>query len=525
MAESWARFEGLIRQRLEAIELAADAVSRGELTEDLRQTAAAEAHKLAGSLGTFGLDAGSKVARVLEEILHSEVARAEESELTELADRLRRLIEAGPGSGPSKPATFREWPVLLVLLEDRELATAVAEGAQSLGLRGEVVADTGDALEWLESRRPALSVVDLDSEAKGADDTNVLETLMTRHPESPVLVLSESVEMVDRVRLSRSGNCSFLGKPVVASEIIDGVGDLLVRGPEEAETVLAVDEDPEMLAALRHHLGDRFNLVTVEDPRDLFDVLEETAPTVVMLNVDMAGVSGIELCRVIRADQRWRSLPILFLTSDRDPETIRTFFEAGADDYVNKPIVGPELLTRLSNRVERAQLFRRLADTDNLTGASMRGQSVRVLGRYIRLGRRHARPVSLAILDVDHFKTVNDRYGHTVGDRVLGRIGRLLLGRFRAEDLVSRWGGEEFLVGMYGTGREDGAARLRAILGEIRETVFRDDEGNAFSVTVSGGVAEYPGDESTLDGLIRVADDALYRAKEDGRDRVILAGE
>ncbi len=199
-------------------------------------------------------------------------------------------------------------------------------------------------------------------------------------------------------------------------------------------------------------------------------------------------------------------------------------FEAGADDYVNKPIISAELLTRLANCVERAQLYRRLAETDGLTGASIRRQSVRVLGRYIRLARRQSRPFSVAILDVDHFKSVNDRFGHNVGDRVLSCVGGLLVDTFRVEDVVARWGGEEFLVGMYGTARDDAATRVRAILSEVRDIVFQDDAGGEFSITISGGVAELSDASATLDDLIRIADDALYAAKEGGRDRVIVAG-
>ncbi len=153
----------------------------------------------------------------------------------------------------------------------------------------------------------------------------------------------------------------------------------------------------------------------------------------------------------------------------------------------------------------------------------MRRQSIRVLGRYLRLARRQELPVSLAILDVDRFKSVNDRYGHTVGDSVLSRIAAAMLKMFRAEDLVARWGGEEFLVGMFGTGREDATARLEALLADVREMKFEDHSGNTFSVTVSAGLAAYPRDDVTLDGLIRAADESLYSAKEAGRDRVMVA--
>src|SRR5207253_7227841 len=133
--------------------------------------------------------------------------------------------------------------------------------------------------------------------------------------------------------------------------------------------VLVVDDDPVMLGALERVLAGRgYRTTTLSDPLRFWDVLEESPPDLVLLDVDMPGLTGIDLCRALRTDLRWAGVPVLFLTAYSDADTVQSVFAAGADDYVTKPVIGPELVTRVANRLERTQLHRRLAETDVLTG-------------------------------------------------------------------------------------------------------------------------------------------------------------
>jgi len=163
------------------------------------------------------------------------------------------------------------------------------------------------------------------------------------------------------------------------------------------------------------------------------------------------------------------------------------------------------------------------AETDALTELAIRRKGREVLERLLALARRQGRPLALAMMDLDHFKTVNDTYGHDRGDEVLRRFGRTLRGAFREADVVARWGGEEFLVALYESPRSACGARLDALLECFRQETFATADGTTFGVTFSGGVAEFPADAQDLDTLIRAADQALYRAKERGRARVELA--
>ena len=275
--------------------------------------------------------------------------------------------------------------------------------------------------------------------------------------------------------------------------------------------------------------GGRFSqmyssLHTLDDPLRFWDTLEQATPDLLMLDLDMPRLSGIELCRVVRNDARWSALPVLFLTDSSEPETVRRVFAAGADDFVGKPIVGPELVTKIMNRLERTLLYRSMAEIDPMTGVSNRRKSTQTLRQFLRLAERHKQPLSIALLDVDHFKQINDRFGHGTGDAVLQQLGTLFLRTFRSEDVVARWGGEEFLIGMYGMTRADGLQRLNDLLETLRHESLTGPRGERIRLTFSAGVAQFPDDGTDVQSLYRAADSALYRAKAAGRDRVMPVG-
>jgi diguanylate cyclase (GGDEF)-like protein len=172
--------------------------------------------------------------------------------------------------------------------------------------------------------------------------------------------------------------------------------------------------------------------------------------------------------------------------------------------------------------LERTRLLQRLADTDGLTGLANRARATGLIQHFLRLAARQNLPVSVGILDLDHFKQVNDRRGHAVGDAVLQGVADLLVRSLRSADVVARWGGEEFLVGLYGMSAAATARRLESILEHLRRRDFGAEE-DSFQVSFSAGVAEHPTHGDDLQALYVAADAALYRAKAAGRARVLAA--
>ena len=527
----WDQYRDSILERVVVLERAVGALVRGSLPESLRAEAERSAHKLAGALGTFGFTIGSENAREIELILESTqtLGPNRASVLSELVSELRGDLDAAPRE-PKRPmaansslSRWTEAPILLIVEDDQDLAARLGVEAQRRGMQSEVVLSPAEARDVLEHQRPDAVLLDLTFPGGTDEAYELLSGLACASPPVPVFVFTVRDAFTDRMEVARRGATGFLQKTSPPSEVIDHVAQILERTRAAGTRVLAVDDDPMILGAVRVLLErEGLAVTTLDDPHRFWEELERVGPTLLLLDVDMPDVSGIDLCRTLRNDPRWAPVPVLFLTTRRDAETVQSVFEAGGDDYLTKPIIGAELVTRISNRLDRFRLHQALAETDSLTGVANRRSSRESLGRLIQLAARFKQPLCLAEIDIDHFKKVNDRYGHAAGDAVLRRLGDQLLRTFRGEDVVARWGGEEFVIGMYGMARQDGVQRIAALLEAFREEEFRA-AGERFGLTFSAGVAEFPQDGENIDQLYNAADQALYQAKSAGRDRVVAA--
>lgn len=536
VAGVWARMRDTIVARVDVVDDGVAALLERRLDEATRAEAQQAAHKLAGSAGTFSFHEASRLARCLEHRFAGEPDPDDARAAAEEAVALRLALESPAGSvdaaqPPAEAADDR--PLVLLLSADAGLAERVrrAAGAQDLNV---CHVDTPDqARRAVAARVPAAVVLDVqvDAHAQGgetaqtdgvADALSAL-TALTLPAEIPILLLADVEAQPDRVAAARAGVDRFLSRGADADEVAATIGERL----QSAATarVLACDDDVAVLEAIKVVLG-RAGIVvdTVADPRCFWEEMAASPPDLVLLDMSMPHVDGLELCHTLRSDPSYVAVPVVFLTGHTDRDSIQQAFDAGADDIVGKPLVDAELRVRVSNRLERARLLRRLAETDPLTGLDNRRASLPALQRLLALSRRHQQPLSLAVVDLDRFKHLNETYGHATADAVLRELGRQARTQFRAGDVAARWGGDEFVIGMYGMGRHDGVQRVAELLEDLRATVF-DGEGPAgeagtVTATFSAGVAEHPGDSPDVDALYRAADGALRRAKQAGGDQV-----
>jgi len=525
LTQIWQRFQEPILERVTILEQVAATYQRtGKLASKMRQKAEQQAHNLAGSLGTFGFTEGSRIAKEIEQIFQhwSEIADFS-TRLGKLTAALRSELEQ-PSEKLPKSLPSRDRPLVLIMDSDRQFAQQLALEAIGWGLRAKITSHLAEARTAIAAERPDVVLLDL-SFADPADASfNLLGELSSQTPPIPVLVLAVGDSFVDRVAAARLGGRAFLQKPLPTSQALDAVTRVLNQISHTEYKILAVDDDPLVLAALKNLLEPwGLRVITLDCPQKFWETLATTVPDLLILDVEMPDFNGIELCQVVRNDHRWSQLPVLFLTCHTDAEMVRQVFAAGADDYTSKPIVEPELVTRILNRLERVQLWRNLAENDPLTGVANRRRFTQDIQQFLHLAERQRQPFTVALLDFDRFKQINDSWGHAAGDRVLQRFGKLLQQFFRAEDFVARWGGEEFLVGMYGMTKIDGAKRLSELLATMRQEEFISDSGQKFHVTLSAGIAQYPEDGQDLQALYLAADVAMYQAKAAGRDRIQLA--
>jgi diguanylate cyclase (GGDEF)-like protein len=282
--------------------------------------------------------------------------------------------------------------------------------------------------------------------------------------------------------------------------------------------VMVVDDDTLVLNALKSLLEPwGMKVVTLNNPHRFWDVLVDKQPELLILDVEMAEVSGIDLCEELRNNPDWSGLPILFLTARTDVETMHQVFAVGADDYVSKPIVGPELVTRIHNRLERSRLLRSLAEIDALTGIANRRKSSQELSKLTLANQ----PFCFAVVTLDHLKRINRQYGHEKGDGVLSRLAELLQRTLCSEDVLGRWGGKEFVIGMPGISKTEAVGRLAEVLKNFSQLEFSSTDNIQFQATFRAGVAQYPEDGGDLQKLYQVADALLEQGKQAGRNQVL----
>ncbi len=524
LAGVWRQFQGRVEQQIETLVQAAAAIQGNKIDRDLLAQAHREAHTLAGSLGTFGLTKASSLAREIETLLTPEKS-LQTKEITQLTDLVVSLGQEVNNYNNSKTSTANstsnlssnsdEKPFLLIIEKDRQLISELFIEADVRGIRAEVATNIQKAIEKIYNQIPHLILFEpcvADTAEKGLKLLNEISIL--KQP-IPIIVFTSEDSLNYRVEVARKGSKVFLHKPLPANEVLEVVNQVLKQYDQTSEAViLAVDDDPQTLAMLQTLLQPwGLKIVTLSDPQKFWETLEATEPDLLILDIKMPHVSGIELCQVVRNDARWGGLPILFLTAYKDIDSVNQVFTVGADDFVSKPIIGPELVARIINRLERIKLVRTLVETDPVTKLANRHKSSQEIEKFLHLSQRCHQPLCLAILDLQNFKQINNKFGYGMGDLVLREVGQTLRKSFNQEDVVARWAGGEFIICMYGVDRERARKEIEKILEGLNQQEFVAPDGSKLKVNACVGIALYPEDGNELQKLYVSADRDLSNAK------------
>ena len=414
---------------------------------------------------------------------------------------------------------------LIVVVEEEEpFSDELARQLQHFGFDLYMCNSVEDVAEDISGRSPAAVILVMSSQTDELKGVSAAKTVREVFGESvPVVFLSNRSDIEARLDAVRAGCSGYFVRPVNYRDVLETL-DRITRSEPEPYRILIVDDEEEVAefhsASLR---AAGLSTVVVTDPLDASSQLVEFQPDVILMDVYMPRCSGVELAMVIRQEEAFVGVPIVFLSRETDRMKQIVALGEGGDDFFTKPVTPNELVPVISARAKRSRTLRTLMERDGLTGLYSHSRIVEQIESAVRRGDRQRGEFAVAMMDIDGFKAVNDTHGHLVGDQVLKALAYLLRQHLRLSDVLGRFGGDEFVILFPDT---DGLSAVEK-MEEIRRdfaAIDHDTVQGRFSVTVSCGVAEYPTALSCHE-LIAAADDALYGAKRAGRDRVVLAGE
>lgn len=500
-------------------------------------------HKLAGSGATYGFDELGTAARTLESYCVNFLENGTddlETHLHDLTGQTGMLLsmineacgqdkqdkqEVGATEDTEGDQDGIESKYVLLAEQDAEEAAKIVKEMATFGFKARVTKTLEELNKALGSSSPAAIIYNsaFPSEEQKEELAKILETKRAQH--CPSIVISESGDMDCRLEAVRFGVDAYMVKPLSMSKLIDTLDRLTVSEDSEPFRVLVIDDD---IATARYTdiilQGAGMITSVLTDPLEILDKLESFAPELILVDLYMPGCSGIELAAVVRQQDTFAGIPIVFLSGEADLDKQLGAMRFGGDDFLTKPIKGEHLVTSVKSRISRFRNLRSRMVRDALTGLLNHTTTNQFLEKELSRADRNHDVLTFVMLDIDHFKKVNDTYGHGVGDRVIKSLARLLKQRLRGTDIIGRLGGEEFGAVLPGTS----GANARAVMDELRKA-FGDiehqyDEGT-FKVTLSVGISEYPAEGlDTATAVREAADDALYYAKNNGRNQVVLSG-
>ncbi|MBS4710128.1 diguanylate cyclase [Aeromonas caviae] len=494
-----------------------------------------ELHRLAGSAGTFGFNELGTRARLLEQQTQQWLSSLElqRQGLQGLVNELQQLASVEQVSQASVAPVVAPVPKVIGVNRDRSYKVFILEDElkvgeairltlNTFGYQAEHFLTTAALDAALVEQLPDALIIDVnlgEDQRTGLDYVAVLQQRL--ECSLPILVLTTQNDFHTQLQAVRIGAVGFFNKPVDVAKLENRLERCFNRQNSEPYRVLIVDDDRELSDRYRLVLSGANMLVEVaNDPLQLFDAMARFHPEVLVLDVNMPGCSGPELAQIVRFNDDWLRVPIIYLSAETDiAQQMSALIRAG-DDFVTKPISDNSLIATVFARTQRARLLSNALSRDSLTGLLKHADIKEKVTIERERAMRTSKPFSVVMLDIDHFKKVNDTHGHAVGDNVIRALANLLRQRLRRVDSLGRYGGEEFLAVL----PDCNGVQAVKIIDQIRQQFsllsFVGEQGEFF-VSLSAGVACCMG--STANEVMETADRALYNAKRNGRNRVLIS--
>ena len=489
-------------------------------------------HKLAGGAGTFGFIRLGQRARELEQQAEHWLAtlQQEQQSLQDFSRSLQQL--ATQAFQPESEQTYVPPPAALgkayecvrriYILEDQH---AIGENMRltlnNFGYQAEHFTRIAELDNALQQQLPDALIVDVNLPDETLTGLEYAASVQQRLDKPlPLLVITTQDDFATHLEAVRVGALGFFTKPVDIPQLENRLERCFAQQQGEPYRVLIIDDD--------HELASRFSLILrganmrvdmLHEPANIFSHMRDFNPEVVLLDVNMPGCTGPELAQIIRMNDDWLRVPIIYLSAETDINRQLSALIKAGDDFVTKPISDNALIATVFSRAQRARLLSNALSRDSLTGLLKHADIKEQAAVEMERAQRSGKPASVGMLDIDFFKKVNDNYGHAAGDNVIRTLANLLRQRLRRVDSLGRYGGEEFLVVLPDCTAEQALRVLDEIRLRFAELTFIAG-GREFSVTLSAGIASTETPSIDASELLDKADQALYAAKNGGRNQV-----
>lgn len=537
-ADGHKTFADSLPKRIRLVELAAAELGSASPDRGIVESGALAAHSLIGAAPMFGrIDLG-ELAQAVESafrsitttgpdagtlaLLRSGVAALKAAAELSPAENLPPVSASASAanSPPRMPATTGNR--LLLIEDDEDLAAELVNQLAAFDWDVECVTDAAQAGDRLTCHSYRAIVADIMLPEGPLAGTELLRALPAKQHLPPIIFISSRWDWEARLSAVRANAAAYLPKPIDVSRLIETLDRLSDGNRPRGGRILLVDDDIDLARHFSRVLnGAGHEVATLSDAGRLLELIPEFVPELIIMDLHMPRCSGIEVARVLRQDDANIGIPILFLSGDSNRGPAQEAIIAGADDFLLKPIGDDWLVAAVNARIIRARAVNSLAQRDSMTGLLNHLAIKQHLELEMSAAAREQTPLCFAMVDLDHFKKINDTYGHPVGDKVIRSVAQLLKQRLRRSDAVGRYGGEEFAIVL----RDADINAAKTILNKIRESFaglrFNCHTGS-FSGTLSVGVSQMHYGESA-ESIVKRADEALYVAKRASRNIVITA--
>jgi diguanylate cyclase (GGDEF)-like protein len=397
------------------------------------------------------------------------------------------------------------------------------ELAAQLGYFGITVRWNGWALPDADKTNLSTYLVDVGNTMR-QEFVAFLKVLRNRQPLARILCMNVPDDFTVIHRFLQAGVDHCLGGHSALQQILERVLEQKSDPEQKSYRVLVVEDSPTALHAIRNSL-DAYGITMSElrDPSRVLLAIRQFLPDLILMDMHMPYCTGVEAAQVIRQHDEFLSIPIVYLSSETNVNLQVAALRLGGDQFLNKPC-NPVLMNAIiKSKIDRYRALRHSMQNDSLTGLLNHISSKQALTSAMKnLPPAHC--LVIAMLDIDHFKNVNDTHGHQVGDQVIRSLAWLLRQRLRQGDIAGRYGGEEFVLGLVSKNIKGTVDALNRIREDFRRITFVGANEQGFTVSFSAGVASCAENAQTHpEALLKAADNALYQAKQRGRNQIVLA--